>query len=242
MPRRRRLVCRALGIIRSRTGRGSNLLALRSSRSRRRNSPSPKTMERGSTPSTPADRAPDCPAPDPGHHEDGRDRRRGCTGHRTDDGVGRRPSVQLGLDPQYPRLGLIEPRPWCVGVHRRPPGIPVPALRSRWPPSPCGRLSRPRTTTGAPPHPGAISRRRTCPPTALAGRRGGRPRDGSHVHHAPVDGGGAQLCPCSLATATPQAFAVAPPAFGSRPESPTRAQVGVRCCPAHIHQVGAGVP
>ena len=35
------------------------------------------------------------------------------------------------------------------------------------------------------------------PATALAGRRGGRPRAGSHVHHAPVDGGGAQLCPAA---------------------------------------------
>ena len=54
------------------------------------------------------------------------------------------------------------------------------------------------------------------PAAALAGRRGGRSRDGSHVHHAPVDGGGAQLCSCSLATGTPQAFPVAsPPAFGT---------------------------
>jgi hypothetical protein len=54
------------------------------------------------------------------------------------------------------------------------------------------------------------------PATALAGQRGGRPRNGSHVHHAPVDGGGVQLCPCSLATGTPQAFPVAsPPTFGT---------------------------
>jgi hypothetical protein len=54
------------------------------------------------------------------------------------------------------------------------------------------------------------------PATALAGRRGGQSQDGSHVHHAPVDGGGAQLCSCSLATGTPQAFPVAsPPAFGT---------------------------
>jgi len=32
---------------------------------------------------------------------------------------------------------------------------------------------------------------------------------GSHVHHAPFDGIGVQLFPCSLATATPQLFAVA---------------------------------
>jgi hypothetical protein len=47
------------------------------------------------------------------------------------------------------------------------------------------------------------------PATALAGRREGRPRDSSHVHHEPFDGGGAQLCPCGIATATPQAFTVA---------------------------------
>ena len=45
-------------------------------------------------------------------------------------------------------------------------------LRTRCRPSPCGRLSRPRTTTEAPPHPEAISRRWACPPPArLAERR-----------------------------------------------------------------------
>ena len=54
--------CRSLlGIIRCRTGRGSNRRALRSSRSRRRNATSPATMERGFTPSTPAERAPRLP-------------------------------------------------------------------------------------------------------------------------------------------------------------------------------------
>ena len=47
------------------------------------------------------------------------------------------------------------------------------------------------------------------PAYALAGRRGGRSRSGSHVHHDPISGGGAQLCPCSIATSTPQAFLVA---------------------------------
>jgi hypothetical protein len=47
------------------------------------------------------------------------------------------------------------------------------------------------------------------PAATLAGRRGGQPQDGSHVHHEPVSGLGAQLCPCSIATPTPQAFSVA---------------------------------
>ena len=37
-------------------------------------------------------------------------------------------------------------------------------LLTRWVPSPCRRLSRPRTTTDPPPHPRAISRQRACPP------------------------------------------------------------------------------
>ena len=48
----------------------------------------------------------------------------------------------------------------CVGIHRRPPGIPRRSLQIRCPPSPCGRLSRPRTTTRAPSHLGLISRPR----------------------------------------------------------------------------------
>jgi hypothetical protein len=41
-------------------------------------------------------------------------------------------------------------------------------------------------------------------------------RDGSHVHHEPLVQGGAQLCPCRIATTTPQAFIVA-----SRPATST---------------------
>ncbi len=59
--------------------------------------------------------------------------------------------MQLGLDLPYPYPGLGEVRPRCASIHRRPPSIPVPQLRSRCLPSPCGRLSRPRTTTEAPP-------------------------------------------------------------------------------------------
>src|SRR6266508_816142 len=57
----RRSLPPALGIIRSRTGRGWNRRALRSSRNSVRNRSLPKTMERGFTPSTPADRAPRLP-------------------------------------------------------------------------------------------------------------------------------------------------------------------------------------
>ena len=59
----------------------------------------------------------------------------------------------------------------------------------------------------APPH----SRQPTTglPAAALAARSDGRPQGGSHVHHVPIDGGGAQLFPGSIATGTPQTFPVA---------------------------------
>lgn len=79
------------------------------------------------------------------------------------------PSVQPGLDLQYPHRGLLERWRWCAGIHRRPPGIPVPGLRTRCLPFPCTRLSRALSTTNAPPHRGVISRRRTCPPPAQLG-------------------------------------------------------------------------
>jgi hypothetical protein len=37
----------------------------------------------------------------------------------------------------------------------------------------------------------------------------GKDRDGSRVHCNSFDEGGAQLCPCGIATATPQHFTVA---------------------------------
>ncbi len=44
-----------------------------------------------------------------------------------------------------------------------------------------------------------------------AGRKVRSGRDASHVHRVPVVGLGAQLCPCGLATSTPQPFLVASP-------------------------------
>ncbi len=84
--------------------------------------------------------------------------------------IGLRPLVQLGLHLMYPPLGLIQVGPRIADVHRRaPPSASL--LRPRWGPSPCGRLSRPPTTTTPPPHPGGISRPRAFPPASgrLAG-------------------------------------------------------------------------
>ncbi len=53
----------------------------------------------------------------------------------------------------------------------------------------------------------------------------------------PVDGGGAELCPCSIATGTPQSFPVASWSGTLAPASESPAAAGVRCLPAPTRQV-----
>jgi hypothetical protein len=87
---------------------------------------------------------------------------------------------------------------------------PQPLLgMAHWTPSPCGRLSRPRTTTGPPPHPAGIGRRCAFPPGSRLLPGMGTGGMVPTFTPEPFDGVGAQLCPCSIATATPQAFTVA---------------------------------
>ena len=125
------------------------------------------------------------------------------------------PSVQLGLDLPYPTLGSIEFERQLVGIHRRPPGLPASSLPACWPPSPCGRLSRPpwrvvtpATTTRPPPRPTPSAGNE--PARFRAGRtREGRYRTVPAFTTQPIDGVGAQLCPSGIATTTPWAFTVA---------------------------------
>lgn len=86
---------------------------------------------------------------------------------------------------------------------------------------------------------------RSCQPTAglpatgLADRQVGSFTVVPTFTTSPFDEGGAQLCPCNLATSTPQAFLVA-----SQPTitigSGVARSTGVRCYPAQIRQIGAG--
>jgi hypothetical protein len=77
-------------------------------------------------------------------------------------------------------------------------------------------------------------------PTASLPTNGGQPQDGSHVHRRSIDGDGAQLCPCSLATSTPQTFLMASaPATKYQPRSRQPTRASVHCVSAHIRQVGA---
>jgi hypothetical protein len=70
-------------------------------------------------------------------------------------------------------------------------------------------LSPARSITAAPPHPGPIGGRCAQPHHPAGHGQQGKTRDGSHVHCGSLDEGGARLCPCGLATSTPQSFLVA---------------------------------
>ena len=150
-----------------------------------------------------------CPAPGPTQPRGRRDRQRGCRGHRTDD-EGRRWPIGAAWS-EFPVPGA-RPHRGRATVRRCSPASSWPSNSdtanslgpfAMWPAFPSSDYYGP----SAPP-PG--HQQTACLPAAgLAGRQGGGPGGGSHVHHQPVDGGGAQLFPCSLATATPQAFTVA---------------------------------
>ncbi len=211
MPSRRSLPL-AFGIIRSRTAKGTNRQAFRSARSSARKTSSPRTavMERAVQPSTPAVRAPLLPLdPRPCHQQERRVTDEVEQIIKPTIGVVVCPSVQLGLDPQYPPL---EPLPGSATARRCSP-------TTSWHPSPS-------TADTLPPfalwpafpasdyYEGSAPPRDRQPTTGLPatdpnGRWEGGSRDGSHVHHEPFDGIGAQLFPCSLATGTPQTFPVA---------------------------------
>jgi hypothetical protein len=78
-------------------------------------------------------------------------------------------------------------------------------------------------------------------PGPLAGREGDRgwfPRSPSDRSSREVP----SCCPGSIATATPQTFAAASPPETSSGFGVAHTIAGVRCSPAHIHQVGAGTP
>ena len=118
-------------------------------------------------------------------------------------GVGHRPLAQLRLHGEYSGVGLNRAGPRCAGIHQRPPLL-APMLRTHWTPSPCTRLSRARTTTDPPPHFAGIDRQQVFPAVVP-----GTDEVVPTFTLEPLGGVGVQLCPCYLATATPQSFTVA---------------------------------
>ena len=127
---------------------------------------------------------PIAPHPMPRHHEEGgiADEVVQVT-EPTIRAVGR-PLVQLGLHPQYPGLGLFERRATGASVFTGDLlALPVPSAAdslgpfAMWTAFPSSDYYGP----SAPPR--GHQPTAGLPVTALAGRWGGRPRGGSHVHH-----------------------------------------------------------
>ena len=244
IPRRRSLPP-GLGIIRSRTGSGRKLRSFSCARSSSRNSSTPAHSldGAGGAPVHPG-RARPLVAPHP------------IPRHQQERGIGDEveqiiepamriitgPTVQLGLDLQYPALRPIQDGLRLVGIHRRqPPGLPVTSAADLLAPfAMCAALPRARTTTGPPPRPRPSADNATCPPPDwLPGGEGDRGTVPTFTPES-IDQGGAQLYPDSIATATPQAFTVAsPPDTQNRLRSwpPPDGRTATRCNPAHIRQV-----
>jgi len=67
---------------------------------------------------------------------------------------------------------------------------------------------------------------------------------GSHVHLKSIDGWGAQLYPCGIATVTPQTFTVASGRLVTSPTGVPQPPAGRGCAPrpTHIRQIWAGGP
>ena len=140
-------------------------------------------------------------------------------------------------------------RPQHAGIHRGPPGIPLPSLLTRYLPSPCGRPPRPRITAAeAPPRPDAFGRRWTCPPPHW--QHNGRDNPGSvptftifrifrSTRETP------STSPAASLPGTPQTFpeSLEFPPGRTQPvtEPPSRsAAEDAHCCPPHIRQIRAG--
>ena len=160
--------------------------------------PGTSTMATARRPSTPAVLAPGV-APHPGE----RHLQRRRVMHEVEQiiepaaRIGHRPTVKLGLHLRYPTAGST-PRSGSPIFTGASFGITTSCLRViRCRPSPCARLSRPRTTTAAPPRPGPIGRRWTQPdrPRWQRGRRAGPGRFPCSL--LSLSGGGAQLCPAA---------------------------------------------
>lgn len=84
----------------------------------------------------------------------------------------------------------------------------------------------------------AFNRRRVYPTGAMASHQRERPRDSSRVHEESIDQLGIQLCPGSIAAATPQTFTTAsPPARQTDFGVDHHHVAAVHCTPAHIHQI-----
>ena len=132
-------------------------------------------------------------------------------------GIGRRPTVKLGLHLRYPlprplqALGRSTTIRRCVFRHcsHHLPPIAVALPHAAGFPGP-GVLRRLR------PVPNRSADDEPSPPLRTGRTTAGKIRDGSRVHCDSLDRGGARLCPSGLAAPTPQTFSAASRSPASR--------------------------
>ena len=220
MPSRRRLPP-GLGIIRSRTGTGRNARAQVGPQLDEEHLPR-RARSRWHRPSG----RPPPPSVRPGCSAPGAMRLQGRRVTDEVEEVGEptlrvigRPSVQLGLHPQYPHLRLRRRRPRRAGVHRRPPALPRPVCEVAALLRPVAGFPGLRLLRGLRPSPGpsADDAPARCP-------RAGRAAPGwfPRSPHDRSMGVVPSFSPAASATDTPQAFSVALE-HGFAPCAPRRA-------------------
>ena len=141
------------------------------------------------------------------------------------------PTVQLGLDLQYPALrpdtGRAPDRRYSPATSWHSSLLTADLLA---PFAMCAPLAR-SDYYGASAPPVGHQPTTGLPARRLAARDRATP-DGSHVHHRPIDEVGAQLYPGSIATPTPQAFSVASSPASINPASELPAAPRRRSCTA----------
>jgi hypothetical protein len=92
-------------------------------------------------------------------------------------GIGRRPTMKFGLHLRYPLARPCGRTSRSAGIHRRlfrSCSVLISSNRCR--PSPCGRLSRPRSTTATPPHPSRSADDGPSPASTLDAQQQGKPK------------------------------------------------------------------
>jgi len=157
-------------------------------------------------------------------------------------GIGRRPTVKFGLHLRYPPTRPQRPLRRCATIRW--------CLFRHCSLHPFSKLLPPFPMCTGSPRLGVLRRLRPVPDRSADGgpsstlstgcARASMIRDGSHVHCDSLDEGGAQLCPCGIATVTPQHVTVASRTNIHKPARKFPAPQQRNGCaprPAHIHQI-----
>ena len=146
-------------------------------------------------------------------------------------GIGRSPTVKLGLHLRYPTIWPHNGFRRCTDIHRRVfRHYSIPSFSQPLPPFPmCTGFPRLGVLRRLRPAPTRSADDEPSPTTRVGYTATRQDQGGSRVHCDSLDEGGAQLYPCGLATTTPQHVTVA---------SRTATHMTARKFPAPIHRHG----